>query len=110
VSISVTPHIADPALVELALSEREAPVDRSRALRLMGFDPVRPLRVLAFAIEAGGGSDLDAVMLLTREHLQGSVRSTVIDGVLTTRGRRPRICAPPSRAAGNRGAGPRRTE
>jgi sugar diacid utilization regulator len=48
----------------------------------MGFDPVRPLRVLAFAIEAGGGSDLDAVMLLTREHLQGPVRSTVIDGVL----------------------------
>ena len=83
-SISVAPHIADPALVELALSEREAPVDRSRALRLMGFDPVRPLRVLAFAIETGGGSDLDAVMLLTREHLQGSVRSTVIDGVLAT--------------------------
>jgi DNA-binding PucR family transcriptional regulator len=82
--LTVAPHIADPALVELVLSEREAPVDRSRALRLMGFDPVRPLRVLAFAIERGGGSDLDSVMLLTREHLQGAVRSTVFDGVVAT--------------------------
>ena len=83
-SISIAPHIADPALVELALSEREAPVDRIRALRLMGFDPIRPIRVVMFTVEAGSGSDASAIPLLIREHLQGRARSTVINEVTTT--------------------------
>lgn len=49
------PHVADPALVELALSGREAVEDRARALRLLGLVPERPLRVVA----ADGPSALD---------------------------------------------------
>lgn len=50
------PHVADPALVELALSGREAVQDRARALRLLGMAPDRPLRVVAVR----GASALDA--------------------------------------------------
>ncbi|NJP99716.1 helix-turn-helix domain-containing protein [Streptomyces zingiberis] len=44
------PHAADPALVELVLSEREAVADRARALRLLGLVPELPLRVVAVAL------------------------------------------------------------
>lgn len=60
-------HVADPALVELALSEREAVEDRSRALRLLGLDPGRPLRVVAVA-------GLAAVATLGRHELRPGVR------------------------------------
>lgn len=43
------PHLADPALVELVLSEREGPEDRVRALHLLGLDPAAPVRVVAVA-------------------------------------------------------------
>lgn len=43
------PHLADPALVELVLSEREGPEDRVRALRLLGLEPTVPVRVVAVA-------------------------------------------------------------
>ena len=44
------PHVADPALAELALSVREAVEDRARALRLLGLAPDRPLRVLVASV------------------------------------------------------------
>jgi hypothetical protein len=44
------PHVADPALAELALSAREAVEDRARALRLLGLAPDRPLRVLVASV------------------------------------------------------------
>lgn len=43
------PHLADPALVELVLSEREGPEDRVRALHLLGLVPAAPVRVVAVA-------------------------------------------------------------
>ncbi|WP_043631796.1 helix-turn-helix domain-containing protein [Nonomuraea candida] len=43
----------DPALVELALSAETGEAERSRALRLLGFDPAAPLRVLAVAPPGG---------------------------------------------------------
>ena len=39
----------DPALVELAISASAGDVERSRALHLLGFSPLTPIRVLAVA-------------------------------------------------------------
>ncbi|MFI1951502.1 PucR family transcriptional regulator [Streptomyces xinghaiensis] len=50
------PHAADPALVELVLSEREAVEDRARALRLLGLVPELPLRVVAVALAETGAA------------------------------------------------------
>ncbi|PQM25449.1 hypothetical protein Sfr7A_02490 [Streptomyces xinghaiensis] len=50
------PHGADPALVELVLSEREAVEDRARALRLLGLVPELPLRVVAVALAETGAA------------------------------------------------------
>ncbi|GHF18011.1 hypothetical protein GCM10014715_86350 [Streptomyces spiralis] len=70
---SAAPHVADPALVELVLSEREAVQDRARALRLLGLAPEVPLRVVAVA---GGDADpgVRAVAVLGRSALRGTVR------------------------------------
>ncbi|MEU4683003.1 PucR family transcriptional regulator [Streptomyces xinghaiensis] len=86
------PHAADPALVELVLSEREAVEDRARALRLLGLVPELPLRVVAVALAGAGpagappspGSGpgagpapdigVETVALLGRSGLPGSVR------------------------------------
>ncbi|WP_410538829.1 PucR family transcriptional regulator [Streptomyces sp. KL2] len=77
-----TPRAADPALVELVLSGREAVEDRARALRLLGLEPGTPLRVIAVAADAGAGSGtgrgadagVEAVALLGRGALRGTVR------------------------------------
>ncbi|GAA3617530.1 PucR family transcriptional regulator [Streptomyces chitinivorans] len=71
-----TPRAADPALVELVLSGREAIEDRARALRLLGLEPGTPLRVIAVAAQAGTGADagVEAVALLGRGALRGTVR------------------------------------
>ncbi|HCA87639.1 MAG TPA: PucR family transcriptional regulator, partial [Streptomyces sp.] len=55
------PHAADPALLELVLSEREAVEDRARALRLLGLAPELPLRVVAVAGRPGADAGLEAV-------------------------------------------------
>ena len=75
------PHVADPALVELVLSEREAVEDRARALRLLGLSPERPLRVVAVAVapEAGERTEsadagVEAVALLGRGAPAAAVR------------------------------------
>ncbi|SEP65961.1 helix-turn-helix domain-containing protein [Streptomyces radiopugnans] len=81
-----TPRAADPALVELVLSGREAVEDRARALRLLGLEPGTPLRVIAVAADAAAGPGTDtgasrsadagveAVALLGRGALRGTVR------------------------------------
>ncbi|WBB61604.1 helix-turn-helix domain-containing protein [Streptomyces sp. WMMC500] len=75
------PHVADPALVETVLSEREAVEDRVRALRLLGLGPERPLRVVAVA----GGRDTDAgvaaVALLARGVPGATVRIAAMDAL-----------------------------
>jgi hypothetical protein len=59
------PHLADPGLVELVLAEREAAEDRSRALRLLGLDAARPVRVIAVsAVDRDPGAQ--AVALVAR--------------------------------------------
>ena len=66
------PHqVADPALVERVLSEREAVEDRARALRLLGLVPEQPLRVVAVA----GAS---SVALLGRHELRPGVRVAAV--------------------------------
>ncbi|MBU3064243.1 helix-turn-helix domain-containing protein [Nocardia sp. NEAU-G5] len=42
-------RLDDPALLEVVLSEREPRADRVRAMRLLGIDPARAVRVLAVA-------------------------------------------------------------
>src|SRR5262245_34402574 len=66
----VTPRIGDPALVEVVLSGKERLEDRARAIRLLGLDETRELRVLAVSAH----SPPDALPVITQE-LQGlSVR------------------------------------
>ncbi|MBL7489419.1 helix-turn-helix domain-containing protein [Frankia sp. AgB1.9] len=74
-------RLADPALVELALSEREAAVDRSRALRLMGFDPDQRLRVLAVATGTNAADCRQTVGRLAGGTLRGRHRCTVLADV-----------------------------
>ncbi|WP_049580245.1 helix-turn-helix domain-containing protein [Streptomyces sp. SBT349] len=61
-----SPRVADPALVETVLSEREAVEDRARALRLLGLNPELPLRVVAVAGGEGTDAGVEAVALLAR--------------------------------------------
>ncbi|MET9421145.1 MULTISPECIES: helix-turn-helix domain-containing protein [unclassified Streptomyces] len=71
---SRVPQAADPALVELVLSGREDAPDRVRALRLLGLSPDAPLRVIAVAGRAGTDVGMEAVALLGRGGLRGTVR------------------------------------
>ncbi|SFC43620.1 PucR family transcriptional regulator [Streptomyces aidingensis] len=65
--------VADPALVELALSRREAMADRARALRLLGLAPELPLRVVVMTDEVHE-PDVAALALLGRSAVPGTVR------------------------------------
>ncbi|WP_410598631.1 helix-turn-helix domain-containing protein [Amycolatopsis sp. lyj-90] len=60
------PQLADPALVELLLGERAAEEDRARALRLLGLDAGRPVRVVAVGTEDERDPGVAAVGLLAR--------------------------------------------
>ncbi len=73
-----SPQAADPALVELVLSEREAIADRTRALRLLGLHPGLPLRVVAVSGDAGADPGMEAVMLLARCELPAAVRVATV--------------------------------
>ncbi|WP_406372918.1 helix-turn-helix domain-containing protein [Streptomyces sp. NBC_01550] len=75
------PSAADPALVELVLSGREDASDRARALRLLGLDPEAPLRVAAVAGGRGADVGVEAVALLGRGSLQGTVRVARVGSV-----------------------------
>ncbi|WP_030264796.1 PucR family transcriptional regulator [Streptomyces sp. NRRL B-24484] len=67
-------QVADPALVELVLSEREAEADRARALRLLGLVPERPLRVVAVAGAPGADAGAEAAALFGSGTVPGTVR------------------------------------
>jgi hypothetical protein len=71
------PDLADPALVELVLAEREAQEDRARAVHLLGLAAGAPVRVLA--VRAAPGADLvaEAVALVSRATTNGRAPRTV---------------------------------
>jgi hypothetical protein len=72
--VSGTPHLGDPALLEVVLSGKEHREDRARAIRLLGLDETRPTCVLA----ASGHSPPETVRLITGELPVPTVRSAVI--------------------------------
>ncbi|MDT0323866.1 hypothetical protein RNC47_36775, partial [Streptomyces sp. DSM 44918] len=61
--VSGTPHLGDPALLEVVLSAKEHREDRARAIRLLGLDETRPTCVLA----ASGHSPRETLRLITGE-------------------------------------------
>ncbi|ONK11644.1 helix-turn-helix domain-containing protein [Streptomyces sp. MP131-18] len=65
-------RVADPALVEVVLSAREAFADRARALRLLGLASEQPLRVVA--VTGPGDPEVTALALLGRGGVPGTVR------------------------------------
>ncbi|MCA1007086.1 LysR family transcriptional regulator [Rhodococcus hoagii] len=58
--------IADPALTEVLISGSHSPEDRARAIRLLGLDPYRPVRVVAVATTGGEDADAAAAALVSR--------------------------------------------
>jgi PucR-like helix-turn-helix protein len=74
------PHLADPGLVELVLAEREAPEDRSRALRLLGLAADRPVRLVAVAA-ADRDPGAAAVGVVARGTAARQVRVAVVGPV-----------------------------
>ncbi|MFE3543166.1 PucR family transcriptional regulator [Nocardia sp. NPDC059177] len=64
--------LADPALLEVVLSEEQRRADRVRALRLLGVDPARPICLLAVS---GPGTAAAVRIIAERVAL---VRSTVL--------------------------------
>jgi hypothetical protein len=72
--VSGTPHLGDPALLEVVLSGKEHREDRARAIRLLGLDESRPTCVLA----TSGHSPPETVRLITGELPVPTVRSAVI--------------------------------
>ncbi|MBN3513399.1 helix-turn-helix domain-containing protein [Mycolicibacterium septicum] len=72
--VSGTPHLGDPALLEVVLSAKEHREDRARAIRLLGLDETRPTCVLA----ASGHSPRETLRLITGELAAPTVRSAVI--------------------------------
>ncbi|MDT3439370.1 helix-turn-helix domain-containing protein [Pseudofrankia sp. BMG5.37] len=72
-------HIADPALVELVLSDRESAEDRARALRLLGLLPDVAVRAVAISPPAGMDVGVQAVALMARGRLgRRTVRVAVL--------------------------------
>ncbi|KUH95553.1 helix-turn-helix domain-containing protein [Mycobacterium sp. IS-3022] len=71
---SVTPQLGDPALLEVVLSEKEHREDRARAIRLLGLDETRKVRVLAVSAQ----SPSDALQIITRELADVAVRTVAI--------------------------------
>jgi hypothetical protein len=67
------PALGDPALVELVLSDGVGTAERSRALHLLGLDPMGGLRVLA-------GSGIDAID--GRAAMLGPVRAVLVIGAV----------------------------
>jgi DNA-binding PucR family transcriptional regulator len=74
---TVVPDLADPALVELLIAEREAEEDRARALRLLGLDAALPVRLLAVAAD-GRDAGAEAVALMARGRGPRAVRVAVL--------------------------------
>jgi PucR C-terminal helix-turn-helix domain len=75
------PDLADPALVELVLAEREAQEDRARAVHLLGLAAGRPVRVLAVRPAPGRDPIAEAVALVGRGRAPHPVRVAAIGEV-----------------------------
>ncbi|PTR25745.1 PucR-like helix-turn-helix protein [Rhodococcus sp. OK519] len=58
--------IADPALVEVLIAGTHCPEDRARAIKLLGLDPNRPVRVVAVATTGGQDPEGAAAALVSR--------------------------------------------
>jgi len=71
------PDLADPALVELVLAEREAQEDRARAVHLLGLAAGAPVRVLAVRPAPGGDPVAEAVALVSRAMTNSRAPRTV---------------------------------
>ncbi|MEO8814007.1 MAG: helix-turn-helix domain-containing protein [Mycobacterium sp.] len=69
-----TVWLGDPALLELVLSDNELPTERARAIRLLGLDETREVRVLAVS----AGSPAEALRVVVRELGDQPVRSVAI--------------------------------
>lgn len=69
-------QLGDPALLELVLSDNELPAERARAIRLLGLDETREVRVLAVS----AGSPAEALRVVVRELGDQPVRSVTIGG------------------------------
>lgn len=67
-------RLGDPALLELVLSDSELPAERARAIRLLGLDESRKVRVLAVS----AGSPAEALRVVVRELGDQPVRSVTI--------------------------------
>lgn len=67
----VPPSFGDPALVEVVLSSRERAEDRARAIRLLGLDESREVRVLAVSAQ----SSPEALRVITSALASVSVRT-----------------------------------
>ncbi|MEZ0362126.1 PucR family transcriptional regulator [Mycobacterium sp. pUA109] len=67
-------QLGDPALLEVVLSDNESPAERARAIRLLGLDESREVRVLAVS----AGSPAEALRVVVRELGDQPVRSVVI--------------------------------
>ncbi|MGB3473415.1 MAG: helix-turn-helix domain-containing protein [Mycobacterium sp.] len=67
-------RLGDPALLELVLSDNELPAERARAIRLLGLDESREVRVLAVS----AGSPAEALRVVVRELGDQPVRSVTI--------------------------------
>ncbi|HEU4359919.1 MAG TPA: helix-turn-helix domain-containing protein [Mycobacterium sp.] len=70
----VTPWIGDPALLEVVLSGKEHRTDRARAVRLLGLDESRQVRVLAVSAHSPPG----ALKIIAGELPDQLVRSAAI--------------------------------
>lgn len=64
----------DPALLELVLSDNESAAERARAIRLLGLDETREVRVLAVS----AGSPAEAMRVVVRELGDQPVRTVTI--------------------------------
>ncbi|MEV5651132.1 helix-turn-helix domain-containing protein [Nocardia sp. NPDC052254] len=97
VPVAAPTGLDDPALLEVVLSEKQRRADRVRAMRLLGVDPGRPIRVLAVT----GPGAVDAVRIvagrvpvirsavvgavtavLIQEHLDGRELSDVLNSAV----------------------------
>jgi hypothetical protein len=75
------PNLADPALVELVLAEREAREDRARAVHLLGLAAGLPVRVLAVRPAPGRDPIAEAVALVSPARGPRTVRVAAIGEV-----------------------------
>lgn len=73
--VGVPVQVGDPALLEVVLSEKAPRAERARAIRLLGFDESREIRILAISAD----SPAAALRAIAGELTDQPVRSVVTD-------------------------------